>query len=127
MVNNEYSITVRPKDRLVEVRFSSAANFDLIEKALKELKCYIAEDYKVKVIGYINVKRNYLRAFMLALSLLGYEDRIIFEDKARYHKAERRRSKVLVFNLKSKGYSAKQISESLNIPLKTVYRWLAET
>jgi len=121
-----YSITVKPESRVVEVRFASSANFNSIEEALMGLRGYIAGDYQVRIVGYINTRCNYLRAFMLALSLFGNEDRIVFENKARYSKAERKRSKALVRDLRSKGYSVKQISENLNIPLKTVYRWLAE-
>lgn len=128
MVSERYSIAVKPDSRLVEIRFSSPMNFDLMEEALSQIKSYIAEDYQIKVISYINRDRdyNYIRAFMLALSLFGNEKRIVFENKARYSKADRRRSRAIVKELKSKGYSAKQIAESLNIPLKTIYRWLAE-
>jgi hypothetical protein len=28
--------------------------------------------------------------------------------------------------LRSKGYNAKQMSEELGVPLKTIYRWLKE-
>jgi len=121
-----YSITVKPESRVVEVRFASSANFNSIEEALMNLRGYISGDYQVRIVGYINTRCNYLRAFMLALSLFGNGDRIVFENKARYSKAERKRSKALVKDLRSKGYSVKQISENLNIPLKTVYRWLAE-
>ena len=61
---------------------------------------------------------------MLALSLFGNENRVIFENKARYSKAERRKSRVMMRKLRKRGYSAKQISEELGIPLKTIYRWL---
>ncbi|MEM2027484.1 MAG: HAD family hydrolase [Candidatus Bathyarchaeia archaeon] len=126
MVKEKYSVIVKPEDKLVEVRFSSPINFDLMEETLSQLKDYIAKNYRVKIISYVNRSCNYVRAFMLALSLFGNEDRIIFENKARYSKVERKKSKMLVKELKSRGYSAKEISESLNIPLKTIYRWMAE-
>lgn len=63
---------------------------------------------------------------MLVLSLFGNENRIILENKARYSRAERKKSKALVKELRSRGCSVKQIAEILNIPLKTIYRWLAE-
>ncbi|MEM1601911.1 MAG: helix-turn-helix domain-containing protein [Candidatus Bathyarchaeia archaeon] len=122
----KYSIIVRPECRLVEIRFSSPLNLDLMEEALGQLRGYLAEEYRIKIISYVDRSRNYIRAFMLALSLFGYEDRVIFENKARYSKAERRRRKEIVRELKNKGYSAKRIAEHLNIPLKTIYRWLTE-
>lgn len=123
---SKYSVSVDSSRKVVEVRFASTANFDLVEEILKGLKQYIAEDYQIKFIGYINRECHYLRAFMLALSLFGHENRIVFENKARYSKSDRRKCKVLVKELRMKGYSAKQISENLNIPLKTIYRWLSE-
>lgn len=126
MAKEKYSVVVKPESRLVEIRFSSPMSFDLMEETLSQIKQYIAEDYRVRIIGYMSRDCNYVRAFMLALSLFGNEDRVTFENKARYSKAERRRSKALVKDLKSKGYSAKKIAEDLNIPLKTIYRWLAE-
>lgn len=126
VVNERYSITVKPESQLVEIRFSSSMNFDLMERALSQMKKYIAENYQIKVISYTNRDCNYIRAFMLALSLFGNENRIIFENRARYSRAERRKSRALVKELRSKGYSPKQIAENLNIPLKTIYRWLAE-
>lgn len=125
-MGGKYSVLVDSERRVVEVRFDTRMNFDTVEKALMELKRYVAEDYKVKLVGYINRDCHYLRAFMLALSLFGHENQIIFENKARYSKAERRKSKTLVKELRRQGYTAKQISERLNIPLKTIYRWLSE-
>lgn len=126
MVKEKYSVVIKPEVKLVEVSFSSPINFDLMEETLSQLKRYIAENYRVKIIGYMSKSCHYIRAFMLALSLFGNEGRVIFENKARYSKAERRKSKALVKELKSKGYSTRKISEDLNIPLKTIYRWLAE-
>jgi len=126
MANKRYSIEVRPESKMVEVRFTSAVSLYMIEEVLNQLRGYIAEDYCVKLVGYINRESNYLRAFMLALSLFGNENRIIFENKARFRKAERRLRKRQMLELRSRGYNAKQISEELNIPLKTIYRWLKE-
>lgn len=125
-MEERYTVSVDSAKKMVEVRFGANINFDLIEEILMSLKRYIAEDYQVKFIGYINRECNYLRAFMLALSLFGHEGRVVFENRARYSKAERRKCKVFVKDLRRQGYSARQISEKLNIPLKTVYRWLAE-
>ncbi len=124
MGNRRYVVEVKPEEKLVEVRFASSLNFDLVEQVLNQMKVYIAKDFQIKLVGYINRECNYLRAFMLALSLFGNEDRVIFENKARYSKAERRKSRIMMRKLRKKGYSAKQISEELGIPLKTIYRWL---
>lgn len=125
-MKERYTISVDSVKKMVEVKFGANVNFDLIEEILMKLKRYITEDYQIKFIGYINRECNYLRAFMLALSLFGHEERVIFENKARYSKAERRKCRAIVKDLKRQGYSARQISEKLNIPLKTVYRWIAE-
>jgi transposase len=63
---------------------------------------------------------------MLALSLFGNENRIIFENKAKFRRAERKIKRRQMQELKSKGYNAKQISEELDVPLKTIYRWFKE-
>jgi len=126
MVNRGYSIEVRSESKMVEVKFTSAVSFYTIEEVLNQLRGYIAEDYCIKLVGYINRESNYLRSFMLALSLFGNENRIIFENKARFRKAERRLRKRQMLELRNRGYTAKQISEELKIPLKTIYRWLRE-
>lgn len=126
MVGDRYSVIVKPENRTVEVKFNSSVNFDLMERVLNQLRHYIAENYQIRIMGYINRDCNYLRAFMFALSLFGVEDRIVFENRSRYSKAERRKNKVLVRELRSRGYSIKQIATDLNIPLKTIYRWAAK-
>ncbi len=126
MADVRYEIEVKPESALVEVRFASSPSFSLIEQVLGQLKNYISDGYQVKLFGYINRECNYLRAFMLALSLFGKEDRISFINKAKFSKAERKRSKILMQELRRKGYSAKQISKELGIPLKTTYRWLSK-
>ncbi|MGC8998438.1 MAG: helix-turn-helix domain-containing protein [Candidatus Bathyarchaeia archaeon] len=125
-MSRRYSIEVKSESKMVEVEFGPSISFDMVEEALNQLRKYVAEDYRIKLIGYINREYNYLKAFMLALSLFGKEDRVIFENKARFNKAERRLKKRQMQELKSKGYSAKQISENLGVPLKTIYRWLKE-
>ena len=124
MEKRRYVVEVKPEERLVEVRFTSSMNFNLVEHALNQMRAYIAKDFQIKLIGYMNRECNYLRAFTLALSLFGNEGRVIFENKSRYSKAERRKSRILMRKLREKGYSAKQISEELGIPLKTIYRWI---
>jgi transcriptional regulator of acetoin/glycerol metabolism len=125
-MNRGYSIEVKSESKMVEVEFRPSISFDMIEEVLNRLRKYIAEDYRIKLIGYIGREYNYIRAFTLALSLFGKEDRIIFEDKAKFKKAERRLKKRQIQELRSKGYNAKQISENLGVPLKTIYRWLKE-
>lgn len=126
MTTGRYSVEVKSQSKMVEVKFASSITLDMLEDALNQLHKYVAENYRIKVVGYINRKYNYLRAFMLALSLFGNEDRIIFENKAKIRRAERRLMREQTLELRNKGYKAKQISEVLNIPLKTVYRWLKE-
>ena len=126
MSNTGYTIEVKSENRTVEVTFASAITLDMLEEALSQLKTFITEKYQVKIIGYINREYNYLRAFMLALSLFGNEKRVIFENKAKFRRVERKLMKKQTQELRDKGYTAKQISEKLNIPLKTIYRWLKE-
>ncbi|MEM1581949.1 MAG: helix-turn-helix domain-containing protein [Candidatus Bathyarchaeia archaeon] len=124
MSDSKYSIMVMPEVKLVEVRFTSSVNFSLMENVMSQLRDYIAENYRIKLVGYINKECNYIRAFMLALSLFGDKNRVILENRARYNKSERRKRRMQVRELRDRGYSVKQISEELNVPLKTVYRWL---
>ncbi|MCX8191187.1 MAG: helix-turn-helix domain-containing protein, partial [Nitrososphaerales archaeon] len=123
---NEYSIEVNSQSKVVEVTFASIITLDMVESILNRLKNYIAENYQIKIVGYINREYKYLRAFTLGLSLFGNEDRVIFENKAKFRRAERRLIREQMKELRDKGYSVKQISERLNIPLKTIYRWLKE-
>ncbi|MEM3553241.1 MAG: hypothetical protein QXE15_06405, partial [Candidatus Bathyarchaeia archaeon] len=80
MIDKKYSIEVNSEAKIIEVKFASAINFDMVEETLNQLKNYIAENYSIKLIGYINKDYNYIKAFMLALSLFGNEKRIIFEN-----------------------------------------------
>ncbi|MEM2239525.1 MAG: helix-turn-helix domain-containing protein [Candidatus Bathyarchaeia archaeon] len=124
MSNVKYSVEVKPENRLVEVRFASNVNLNSIEYVLNQLRSYIAEGYRVELIGYVNRESNYIKAFTLALSLFGNDGRVVFKNKSRFSKAERRKYRKLVQELKDKGYDVRRISEEFNIPLKTVYRWL---
>jgi hypothetical protein len=124
--NKKYSIKILSESKIIEVDFRTYLSFDTVEEVLNQLREYIAEDYRIKIMGYINREYNYIKAFMLALSLFGKEDRIIFENKAKFSKAERRLKKERIQELRRMGYSAKQISEELGVPLKTIYRWLKE-
>ncbi|MCC6012904.1 MAG: helix-turn-helix domain-containing protein [Candidatus Verstraetearchaeota archaeon] len=126
MNNKKYSIKILSESKIIEVDFRTYLSFDTVEEVLNQLREYIAEDYRIKIMGYINREYNYIKAFMLALSLFGKEDRIIFENKAKFSKAERRLKKERIQELRRMGYSAKQISEELGVPLKTIYRWLKE-
>jgi len=120
-----YTVKIRNDLKVVDVIFNSTTmNFNIIKPALKELKEFIVKGYKIKLRGYINKKSRSLEAFQFALSLLNKEDCIVFINRSKYSKAERRKMKVKALNLKMKGFSVKQISKELNIPLKTVYRWV---
>ncbi|MCQ5341022.1 MAG: helix-turn-helix domain-containing protein [Candidatus Methanomethylicia archaeon] len=125
-MDKKYSIKVISESKIVEVDFGSFVSLDLIEEILNQLREYIAEGYQIKLIGYISREYNYIKAFTLALSLFGKEDRIIFENKAKFSKAERKLKKEQMQELRRRGYNAKKISEELGVPLKTIYRWLKE-
>ncbi|MCQ5337089.1 MAG: helix-turn-helix domain-containing protein [Candidatus Methanomethylicia archaeon] len=125
-MDKKYSIRVISESKIVEVDFGSFVSLDLIEEILNQLREYIAEGYQIKLIGYISREYNYIKAFTLALSLFGKEDRIIFENKAKFSKAERKLKKEQMQELRRRGYNAKKISEELGVPLKTIYRWLKE-
>lgn len=126
MSSKEYSIEVKPQSKTIEVTFASAVTFDMVEDVLNQVRGYVAENYQIRIMGYVNMESNYLKAFMLGLSLFGNEDRIVFENKAKFRRAERRLIREQVQELRDKGYSAKEMSEKSNIPLKTIYRWLRE-
>jgi len=122
-----YTVDIQPESKVVIVTFSgSSMNFKAIKSALIQLKSYIIEGYQIKLRGYMTRESSSLKAFMFALSLIGQENRIILENKSRYSKAERRKMRVKARELRRKGFTAKQISRELNIPLKTVYRWIKE-
>lgn len=120
-----YTVKIRDDVKVVDIVFNSTVmNFNVIKPALKELKQFIAKGYKIKLKGYMGKRSRSIEAFQFALSLLGKDDCIVFINKSRYSKAERRKMKIRALELRMKGFSAKQISKELNIPLKTVYRWI---
>ena len=122
---NQYSIDIKHEAKIVEITFQgSSVKFDQVAHALDQLREYIANDYCIKLRGYWNRKCNSLKAFMFALGLFGHSDRIILESKSKYSKAERRKMREQAGKMRREGYTVKQISDQLNVPLKTVYRWL---
>jgi len=121
----KYSIDIKHEAKTVEITFEgSSVKFNQVAHALNQLKEYIENDYCIKLRGYWSRKCNSLKAFMFALNLFGHDDQIILENKSRYSKAERRKKRRLAGKLRRKGYTVKQISNELKVPLKTVYRWL---
>ncbi len=127
MSRKNYSIDVKHGDKLVEILFTSTSvPFSSVKEALLEVKEYIAMGYRVKVKGYLYRESRALQAFTFALSLVGMEDVIVFENRARYSKAERRALRERARDMRRRGVSVKRISEELGVPLKTVYRWVKE-
>jgi hypothetical protein len=122
---SDYDVRIDEEDKVVTVIFHNPnMTFKLIKSALMQLKSYIESDYQIKIIGYISRESSNLAAFKFALSLFGHENRIIIENKSRYHKFERRKLMEKARELRDKGLTVKQISNELNIPIKTVYRWI---
>ena len=125
MSRKGYSIDVKHSEKLVEILFTTTSvPFSSVREALLEVKEYIAKGYRVRVRGYLYRESRMLQAFTFALSLVGMEDIIIFENKSRYSKAERRVLREKARSMRRRGMSVKQISEELRVPLKTVYRWV---
>ncbi len=123
----KYTVNIKHENKVVEVILSgSSMSFKHIKPVLNQLRNYIIEGYQIKFKGYLTRESSELKAFMFALSLFGFEDRIIFENKSRYSKADRRRKKAIAIKLRRKGLSVKEISNELDIPIKTIYRWLKE-
>ena len=122
---NSYDVEINEKDKVVTVTFhNSNMTFKVIKSALIQLKSYIERDYQIKIIGYISKESSNLTAFKFALSLFGHENRIIIENKSRYHKFERRKLMERARELRDKGLTVKEISNELKVPIKTVYRWI---
>ncbi|MCS7368128.1 MAG: helix-turn-helix domain-containing protein [archaeon GBS-70-058] len=122
---NAYDVEINEKDKVVTVTFhNSNMTFKVIKSALIQLKSYIERDYQIKIIGYISKESSNLTAFKFALSLFGHENRIIIENKSRYHKFERRKLMERARELRDKGLTVKEISNELKVPIKTVYRWI---
>lgn len=126
MKGKAYSIEVKEEAKLVEVTFASNLNYTLMEEALSELREFVKHGYRIKLISYLDRESNYIRAFKLALSLLGKEDIVVLENKARFSRADRRKSRSIMRELRRQGQSAREISRQLNVPLKTIYRWLSQ-
>jgi len=122
---NAYDVEINEKDKVVTVTFhNSNMTFKVIKSALIQLKSYIERNYQIKIIGYISKESSNLTAFKFALSLFGHENRIIIENKSKYHKFERRKLMERARELRDKGLTVKEISNELKVPIKTVYRWI---
>ncbi|MCS7373651.1 MAG: helix-turn-helix domain-containing protein [archaeon GB-1845-036] len=123
----EYVIKLVPEERRVDVIFTgSYMNFRNVKLALLEIKEYIGKGYRVKLKGYSHRHSSDLDAFFFALKIVGYEDKIVFEEKARYSRSKRKAMMNRAIDLWERGIPVKRISEELNIPLKTVYRWISK-
>lgn len=127
MAKRKYRVSVNAKEGVVEVLFEGATvSFEQVKAALTEVRGHFAKGYKIKMKGYLAKKSEALKAFMFAIDLLGQSERIVFEEKARYSKAERRARRKRAVELRSRGLSVKEISAEVGVPIKTVYRWLSE-
>lgn len=125
MSGKGYDIDVNHGEKLVEILFTTTSvPFNSVKEALLEVKEYISKGYRVRVRGYLYRESRALQAFTFALSLVGMEDVIVFENKSRYSKAERRVLRERARSMRRRGMSVRQISEELGVPLKTVYRWV---
>jgi len=122
-----YNINIRHEDKTVEILFTGTSTpFSSVKKALLEVREYIKTGYKVKVKGYMYKESKVLQAFIFALDLVGMEDVIVFENKSRYSKSQRKLLKRKAIDLMRSGMTVKEISRELHVPLKTVYRWVKE-
>ncbi len=121
---HKLDINIIEKERLIEVDVNGSISFKKIKPILCDLKHYVDRGYRIKIRGYIVRNTVALDAFKYALYLVGCSDIITFENKSKYNKAFRRKARLKAIELKKKGYSIKEISKELNIPMKTVYRWL---
>ncbi len=127
MSERMYNISVKHGDKTVEILFTGTSTpFSSIKKALLEVREYIKTGYKVRVRGYMYKESKVLQAFIFALDLVGMEDVIVFENKSRYSKSQRKLLKRKAISLRRSGMTVKEISRELHVPLKTVYRWVKE-
>ena len=127
MSRKNYSVDVNHSGKLVEILFTgTSVPFSSVKEALLEVREYIAMGYRVRVRGYLYRESKALQAFTFALSLVGMEDTVVFENRSRYSKARRRELREKARDLRRRGMSVKRISEELGVPLKTVYRWVKE-
>lgn len=122
-----YKVNRLDERREVEVLFEgSTVTFKQVKEALMEVKPLFDEGYKVRIRGYLSRRSEALEALMFAIDFLGFSGRVVFEERARYHKAERRALRERVVELSRRGVSVREIASEVNVPLKTVYRWLKE-
>ena len=127
MSRKNYSVDVDHSGKLVEILFTgTSVPFSSVKEALLEVREYIAMGYRVRVRGYLYRESKALQAFTFALSLVGMEDTVVFENRSKYSKARRRELREKARDMRRRGMSVKRISEELGVPLKTVYRWVKE-
>ncbi len=127
MSRKNYSVDVNHSGKLVEILFTgTSVPFSSVKEALLEVREYIAMGYRVRVRGYLYRESKALQAFTFALSLVGMEDTVVFENRSKYSKARRRELREKARDMRRRGMSVKRISEELGVPLKTVYRWVKE-
>ncbi|RLF16241.1 MAG: hypothetical protein DRJ97_01410 [Thermoprotei archaeon] len=122
-----YRVNRRDEEKEVELYFEGATvTFEQVKEALSEVKEFFDEGYRVRIKGYLSRRSEALEAFMFAVEFLGFKERLMFEERARYHKAERRTLKGRVVELSRRGLTVKEIASEVKVPLKTIYRWLKE-
>jgi len=127
MSRKNYSVDVNHSGKVVEILFTgTSVPFSSVKEALLEVREYIAMGYRVRVRGYLYRESKALQAFTFALSLVGMEDTVVFENRSKYSKARRRELREKARDMRRRGMSVKRISEELGVPLKTVYRWVKE-
>jgi len=125
MEARNYEVKVKEEKKVIEITvISTNPSFRHIRDALTEVKPYISKGFRVVVRGYFNKRNRVLEAFLFALSLVGKGEVIVFKNKARYARKERKELRNKARELRTKGYTIKQISRELKIPLKTIYRWV---
>ena len=127
MIKTAYKIDRREEDKVVEISLrGSSLTFEQVRGALLEVKELFDKGYKVKIKGYLSRKSEAIEAFMFAVNFLGYNERVVFEEKAKYRKKDRKVLRKKAVELSKKGLSVKDIIAEINVPMKTVYRWLKE-
>jgi len=120
-------VTVNHKQKKVNISFQKGIlTFPKVREALVETKKYLDKGYQIVVEGYFSGKdySREVKTFLFALEVLGQEKRILFLNRAKYRKAERRKLRIKAEKLYVKGKKVKEIAQKFGIPEKTVYRWL---
>ncbi len=122
---------VKVDDRGKEVKISltrGVLTFPMVKRALTSVKGYLDRGYHVTISGYSANKElsREIKAFMFALEILGQKEKIVFVEKARFRRAERRKLKADVKALYSQGRKVKELAQQFKIPEKTIYRWIKE-